>query len=645
MKKFVSLFYCFSLLTVLRANVVMLKEKEITAKEWTVYRQPTNYNCLAVENEVLWIGTDIGVLEVDTKELTYRFHNDKDGLAGNDVRAIEIDNTGAKWFGTFGNGVSKYDGSSWTTYNMANSGLASDYVKVIAPDPLGNIWFGFSTYQEKQETAVGTCRFDGKNWKRYTMDTGLVDNRVQDILITDAGKIIWFATFQGVSKYETETDTWTTLNRINSGLPDNEIGCISSDERGNIWFGTENAGIIKFDGTSWTGFCSENGLYHDDVTDVLPDPTDGKIWVIYDYKGGGATVYDGQAWTSYDISNTGLSGDYIGACVIDQSGNKWFINDSWKKARGGNPTTPGITKFDGKTWTKYVLSNMLPSNTMQCAFVDSSGVLWFGTSSAGAIKMKDGIWSVCDTSTGLADNTVFDICEDKNGFKWFATLHGLSKYDGKNWTTFNRSNSGLTENYIKCIASDNKNSIWCGTYYGGVAVYNGKKWTSYTTGNSSLTHNYVTAIMIEPDGKKWMGTYGKGVCVYDGKKWKTYNVSNSGLVNDTVNAIFLDSKGNKWIATSAGISVFDGKNWKSYTTKNGLSSLGILDLTADFNGAVWAGTYNGAAVFSGEKWKMFNVRNSDLPTETVTCVVVDNTDVKWFGTDKAGIVKFTGTRK
>jgi len=73
--------------------------------------------------------------------------------------------------------------------------------------------------------------------------------------------------------------------------------------------------------------------------------------------------------------------------------------------------------------------------------------------------------------------------------------------------------------------------------------------------------------------------------------------------------------------------------------------LGILDITADSNGAVWAGTYNGAAVFSGEKWKMFNVRNSDLPTETVTCVVVDNTDVKWFGTDKAGIVKFTGTRK
>ena len=32
---------------------------------------------------------------------------------------------------------------------------------------------------------------------------------------------------------------------------------------------------------------------------------------------------------------------------------------------------------------------------------------------------------------GLADNTVSSICKDADGFMWFGTNNGLSRYDGK----------------------------------------------------------------------------------------------------------------------------------------------------------------------------------------------------------------------
>jgi len=54
------------------------------------------------------------------------------------------------WFGTYGGGVSKYNGAQWTTYNTTN-GLADNNVTSIAFDILGNKWFG--TYK-------GVSKFD-----------------------------------------------------------------------------------------------------------------------------------------------------------------------------------------------------------------------------------------------------------------------------------------------------------------------------------------------------------------------------------------------------------------------------------------------------------------------------------------------------
>lgn len=42
---------------------------------------------------------------------------------------------------------------------------------------------------------------------------------------------------------------------------------------------------------------------------------------------------------------------------------------------------------------------------------------------------------------GLADNTVSAVYKDKEGFVWFGTRNGLSRYDGRQITNFEQSNS------------------------------------------------------------------------------------------------------------------------------------------------------------------------------------------------------------
>ena len=41
----------------------------------------------------------------------------KNGFANNNVAGIAIDAQGNKWFATNGGGVSKFDGTNWTTFN------------------------------------------------------------------------------------------------------------------------------------------------------------------------------------------------------------------------------------------------------------------------------------------------------------------------------------------------------------------------------------------------------------------------------------------------------------------------------------------------------------------------------------------------
>ena len=64
-----------------------------------------------------------------------------DGLAGNTVTAIAVDFDGTLWIGTWGGGVSRYDGLKFTSYT-SNDGLSSNFVYSIAVDSRNSKWFG-----------------------------------------------------------------------------------------------------------------------------------------------------------------------------------------------------------------------------------------------------------------------------------------------------------------------------------------------------------------------------------------------------------------------------------------------------------------------------------------------------------------------
>lgn len=58
-----------------------------------------------------------------------------------------------------------------------------------------------------------------------------------------------------------------------------------------------------------------------------------------------------------------------------------------------------------------------------------------------------------DTKDGLPSATVYDITQDEDGFVWFATENGLSRFDGKNFRTYT-TKDGLPDNSVLKVHSD-----------------------------------------------------------------------------------------------------------------------------------------------------------------------------------------------
>jgi len=102
--------------------------------------------------------------------------------------ALKVAADDSIWAGTWGGGASHFDGTSWTNYTVKD-GLAGNIVYSIAMDENNNIWFG---------TNNGLSQFDGKDWYTFTRDDGLLDNGIYSVEVGPDGSV-WVGSRAGVA--------------------------------------------------------------------------------------------------------------------------------------------------------------------------------------------------------------------------------------------------------------------------------------------------------------------------------------------------------------------------------------------------------------------------------------------------------------
>ncbi len=294
-------------------------------------------------------------------------------------------------------------------------------------------------------------------------------------------------------------------------------------------------------------------------------------------------------------------------------------------------TSAGVHEVElasGKLRNTFTRKEGLANEYVFAVGLDRDGYKWFGTNAGGVSRYKDGNWKTFFPMHGLADYWIYSFGQQKNGDFWIGTWAGVNKVDAKTGK-FSTYVKELINEWVYGIAVDAQDRVWFGTE-GGVSMYDGRKWVSWThkdglgaANEDNLPFSTNTGLGTRSRHDLSVGTEGQA----------TYNP------NYTF-AMLAAADGSIWAGTwGGGAARWDGKAWKNYTVKDGLAGNIVYSVVQDKTGAIWFGTSNGVSRWDGKAFKNVGMAEGLLEKNVYALAVAPNGDV-WAGTRK-GVARIT----
>lgn len=322
----------------------------------------------------------------------------------------------------------------------------------------------------------------------------------------------------------------TTLTKVSDTLKfTTGIRSILQDSKGHYWFGSDQEGVCRYDGKTFTYFTTDNGFCGKQVLSIKEDET-GRIWFgtssglcyfdginfisfpqQYDY--GVNTINRYSAWSKHktDIWFSGASRNEL--ITIDKGvpytlknpiiippntdPRNYDITGFTKSKRGGLWIAyyAGVAYYDGNT-TYYINDSTVnfdgKSKYMHVRSIaeDSHGRLWIGNNGIGVqLKENDSIYHFSEKyhvingeifSVKSPPGTlmhVFAIKEDSKGNIWFGDRDtGIWRFDGKKLQNF-PLDASLSTYHIWDIYEDKKGNVLFASGDRGVYTFNGNGFT------------------------------------------------------------------------------------------------------------------------------------------------------------------------
>lgn len=352
----------------------------------------------------------------------------------------------------------------------------------------------------------------------------------------------------------------------------------------------------------------------DDVTELAPTEknTPAKITV----------AVSPPVTANYRLRETFNVGDdvYVRSLALESANNTLWVGTS-----GGVMEIDLATLQPRNTFTR---DDGLANEYVFGIFVDSQGYKWFGTNGGGVTRMRDGQWKTFFPMHGLADYWIYSFTEQADGTLWIGTWAGANSYDPKTeqFTTYVKE---LINEWVYGLGTDSRQRIWFGTE-GGVSMFDGNQWQEWNHGDGIGAANTES---LPPSANTGLGTRTR------------HNLSTLQLGADTYNpnyvfSILIGNDDNVWAGTwGGGVSRFDGEQWHNLTTADGLAGNIVYSIARDQEGALWFGTNGGLSRYDGSHWQNFGTKDG-LASENVYAIqVTDNGDL-WAGT-RGGVTRFS----
>ena len=305
-------------------------------------------------------------------------------------------------------------------------------------------------------------------------------------------------------------------------------------------------------------------------------------------------------------------------------------------------------------------------NNIWKIFQDSKGKYWFGSNGNGIHYLDGNQLILFTTIDGLVSNTIRGIQEDIDGNIYIETPEGISKFDGKQFTTLKAIKSSYNQWKL------NPTDLWFGYNANDLYRYDGdslfelklprkdlKKAFGIDTLISQFNSNSpydVFGVNKDKDGNIWFGTFVAGAFRYDGKSFLWFDEKELSIVDDRapgVRSMIQDKDGYFWLSN------FYSKYKINPNLSNGYEKMKAVDLPKDiakdkllyFNagitdkeGNLWMAMYgDGVWKYDGKTLSNLEIK-SDKEKVLLICIYQDNNGTIWLGTDNDGVYKQNGDK-
>ena len=620
----------------------------------------------------LWFATFSGLSKYDGYRLQ-TFRTDNSDLTSDRILCLFVARDSSLYIGTESGGLNRYDPVSETIFPVAEEPTTSadQVINNIFEDRKGTVWVCRNDGLGYLTLRGATTYLHVKNrWRGFYIQCGTALDSCRLLLSTDAGPVIYnpeteeiqnilrdeiktrcfsmqsFADGKialsggwGVRIYDPKTDDLQRICDFSSRVT-------TQDNHGNIWVGSFNRGLYKYD---------RNGIKIVHYHPKLPIPhavNSFEISALFEDRSG--VLWIGTIGGG--LSRLNVVEKHI-ECYTEAQGLCENRIITFLEARDGIlwvSTHGGINLFNRSSATfRELRINGLPSiqfATVSAFFMAENGDIWLGT-------WDKGLWVIDSRDIDRAIQTgqvrarqlkhpvidgelsVFRIVEDRDRHLWISSNRGCFEYipshgDFKTGQWINYTHNGddpnsLCSNFTTDIypdtVTDNK-TIWIGTRSGLNRIVfdaDGKAncqrielaATNARERKVCSSDAFISTIHCDrKEGGLWIATIGEGLflmtegrCGGKTPRFSCFDTSNSRFFNNELESLQEDDHGAFWIG-GYGITRFDPRDHsiRYFTVKDQLQSNSFK---------IWASyrLRNGEMVFGGVKG--FNIFHPDSITD------------------------------
>ena len=464
--------------------------------------------------------------------------------------------------------------------------------------------------------------------EKISIEHGL-SSQITTCFLQDRDDFMWIGTLNGLNRYDGYTFTVYKKDADDpTSLSNNNISAIVQDTKGDLWIGTSEGGLNKFDRNNkvFKRFLTKpndtNSLQDNRIFSLLCE--DSLLWI--GTKGSGLNLMNTSTYKFKSFTFEELNGKLTGINQI----NSIVRMDEQTLLLG---TNSGLILFNTSDYSWKLLlheknkSNSLFNNIVSSIYKDGDGGIWIGTFGLGFQKFDSKTNTFTSYSIDKVDKkefysfTISKIIADKNGFLWLGTFggKGLIRFDPKNKSFLSvrdipRATSLISESDVKSRVMD---------------------------------------LFLDKCDNLWIATWNHGVLKVDLKKklFSLYSIAdkNSNGKNSVWGIAEDQNASTKiWVCTNNGIKNYDlnSNEIVTYSIKDGLSSNNISGVVNDGADGLWLSTWGGGLNHLNLKKKKVTVyKHNDadpnsIPTNYISPLIKTHDGKLWMGTTDLGVLSF-----